>query len=149
MLIRIRKCLGNKNGFTLVELLVVIAILGVLAAIAIPRFANATVSANTTKLAADLANIDSAIQLYLARHPGVTTLTLNQLVADGELAYVPRPPQSGQYYAVLNNTTPIGVGAVYTLAANGTYAITTFTDATGVINLRATYGGYVSQCFHP
>lgn len=56
----------NKKGFTLVELVVVIAILGVLSAIAVPRFAG---TLNNSKVTADQASaktIVSALNLAVA-----------------------------------------------------------------------------------
>ncbi|QOY51670.1 prepilin-type N-terminal cleavage/methylation domain-containing protein [Candidatus Sulfurimonas baltica] len=51
----------SKNGFTMVELVFVIVILGILAAVAIPRFAATRTDADITKGRADIASIRSAI----------------------------------------------------------------------------------------
>jgi len=71
MLMKLRTMLKKQKGFTLIELLVVISIIGVLAAVAVPRFMESTASAKTAKVQADLGAIDTAIQVYAASHAGV------------------------------------------------------------------------------
>ncbi len=66
MLRNIRQQLQKQQGFTLVELVVVIAIIGILAAIAVPKFTSATDSAKGAKVQADLRTVDSAIALVIA-----------------------------------------------------------------------------------
>lgn len=61
-----RNRLVNRKGFTLVELLVVVAIIGILAAIAIPKFTSASETARGAKIVADLRTLDSAAELYYA-----------------------------------------------------------------------------------
>ena len=64
-----------KSGFTLVEILIVVVILGILAAIVIPQFTEASTEAKTSSLVTDLQSVRSQIELYKVQHndnlPGV------------------------------------------------------------------------------
>ncbi len=83
MIQEIRKRM-NQKGFTLVELMVVIAILGVLAAIAIPKFNESTAKANTARIQADLRTLDSALVQYQA-DGGTVTNALSASTDDSDL----------------------------------------------------------------
>ena len=67
---RIMKIRKKNRGFTLVEILIVVVILGILAAIVIPQFSNASQEANLNRLQSDLQTVRSQIQLYKIRHIG-------------------------------------------------------------------------------
>ena len=117
MLQLFKKRLSNRKGFTLVELLVVVAIIGVLAAIAIPRFTDATASSNGAKLQADLRTIDSAIMIYYAANNSYLT-ALSQL-SGTYLAITPKEPGS----SIKINGTTVPTGSTY-----------------GIVSGRAVYG---------
>ena len=57
-----------KNGFTLVEILIVVVILGILAAIVIPQFTEASNEAKQSSLCCDLQTLRSQIELYKIQH---------------------------------------------------------------------------------
>lgn len=58
----------NQKGFTLIELLVVIAIIGILAAIAIPQFAEYKTRAFNSRAQTDLRNGLTAEEAYFVDH---------------------------------------------------------------------------------
>ncbi|QZY57480.1 type II secretion system GspH family protein [Crassaminicella profunda] len=76
----------NQKGFTLIELIVVIAILGILSAIAVPKFGGFSENA---KLRADQANIkvlNDATNLYaLKLNKSLIDITADELKSNGEI----------------------------------------------------------------
>ena len=55
-----------KKGFTLIELLIVVVIIGILAAIAIPKFANTKEKAYIASMKSDLRNLITAQEAYFS-----------------------------------------------------------------------------------
>ncbi len=67
----------SRKGFTLIELLIVVVIIGILAAIAIPKFANTKSKAYVTAMKSDLRNLVSSEESYFSDSAKYTTnLTL-------------------------------------------------------------------------
>ena len=56
----------NRKGFTLIELLIVVVIIGILAAIAIPKFANTKGKAYVASMKSDLRNLVTAEEAFFA-----------------------------------------------------------------------------------
>ena len=63
----------NRKGFTLIELLIVVVIIGILAAIAIPKFANTKEKAYIASMKSDLRNLITAEEAFFADSIKYTT----------------------------------------------------------------------------
>ena len=66
----------NRKGFTLIELLIVVVIIGILAAIAIPKFASTKEKAYLASMKSDLRNLATAQESYFADNQTYTTSTV-------------------------------------------------------------------------
>ena len=140
----------NSRGFTLVEILIVVIILGILAAIVIPQFTNASNDARNSSVASTLQTLRGQIELFKIQHGDtapaagslVSVMTGKTNTADTAAAvsngalgpYVqsfPTNPANG--FSNVAAATGTGVGWVYS-ATNGTYTISaTNTSASGYL----------------
>ena len=113
--------LRSSKGFTLIELLIVVVIIGILAAIAIPKFANTKEKAYVSAMKSDLRNLAAAEEAYFADY-----LTYTKTVGNMDFN------QSTQV------TIAIGTGTASGWAATATHSGVSSTD-TDVCELY--YGG--------
>ena len=68
-----------RKGFTLIELLIVVVIIGILAAIAIPKFANTKTKAYTAAMKSDLRNLVTAEESFFADSTSYITYDTTKL----------------------------------------------------------------------
>jgi general secretion pathway protein G len=140
----------NARGFTLVEILIVVIILGILAAIVIPQFTNASNDARNNSVASTLQTMRSQIELFKIQHSdtppsaagfvsvmtGKTNPTdLTNASSTGTLGpYLeafPTNPVNG--YSTVVNSAGSAAGWVYTVT--GTAYTVSATNTTGTAAL--------------
>ena len=77
----------SQKGFATLEIILAVTIVGILAAVAVPRFTDVVTKANTAKIQADLSTLDSAIAIYEmenGKSPSSITTDLKDYVQDVE-----------------------------------------------------------------
>ncbi len=104
----------GRRAFTLIEILIVVVILGILAAIVIPQFTNASDDANANSAAAIEQTVRSQLELYRVRH-GTYPADLASLW-DGSAP-------DGTFYLQEAPTIPAGFAATYDTSAQPIYQI--------------------------
>ena len=120
--------MGNRKGFTLIELLIVVVIIGILAAIAIPKFAATKDKAKLASVKTDVRNLMTSQEAYFsdfATYGSYANIQAasNFSLSSGNTAAV-GPAASGYTITITNSTitsvidqctTQVGAGAASTL----------------------------------
>ena len=120
----------NQKGFATLEVILMITVIGILAAVAVPRFTDVTAKANTAKIQADLSTLDSAIAIYYmekGEYPKSKD-DLKNYVQDIDSV----EPPTGKVFIKGNDTAQDMPASSYTIdstdgrAKLGTYTVTSF-----------------------
>ncbi len=98
-----------RKGFTLIELLIVVVIIGILAAIAIPKFANTKSKAYITAMKSDLRNMVTAEEAFFSDSSKYTSnLTAMNFKQSTGVATPTIVPGAGYWSATVTHTQLAG-----------------------------------------
>src|SRR4051794_38710521 len=102
----------NRHGFTLIELLIIVVIIGILAAIAIPKFANTKSKAYVTAAKSDLRTLVTAEEAFFSdssHYADITTLGSTRFQSSNGVGTPTITTGAGFWYATVTHSQLSGV----------------------------------------
>ena len=103
--------LRSRKGFTLIELLIVVVIIGILAAIAIPKFSKTKERAYVASMKSDLRNLATNEETYASENSGAYLVTGTGTSTAGSITGLPDYHTSPNVTVTLGGTSPAWTAA--------------------------------------
>jgi general secretion pathway protein G len=103
-----RRANRKRRGFTLIEILIVVVILGILAAIVVPQFTNASQEATASSIRSQLQTLRGQIELYRVRNAGTLPNDFTDLLTPpaGQAPYLTQQPVAPANWAYVFGDNP-------------------------------------------
>lgn len=118
---------SNKKGFTLIELMIVVAIIGILAAIAIPKFAELIRKSGEGASKGNLGSIRSSLSIYYGDMEGSYPAQIGALTIAGKYLSVVPNAKTPNYHA--DGSTEVDGALTAVTGAGGWYYDNVIGDA--------------------
>jgi type IV pilus assembly protein PilA len=136
----------NRKGFTLIELLIVVVIIGILAAIALPKFGETRQRAYVSAMQSDLRNLQTSQEMHYSNPDPLLEYTywagtllptepdevLGFTASSGVTIVVTADNTAGTYEAVASHIANTDLGCRLTVGGTGSQGIGCWTDGSGV-----------------